>query len=218
MLERLLNLVDSMRLKSKPWAKPLIQDHPEYVSLDQDAFYTPANFENFALEIGTGKGDFISGKSQLEPQTYFYGIERVTTVIAFALKKILVHEPKNVHLILGDFAKASFQIPDHFFNKIYLNFSDPWPKIRHHKRRLTAMGNLEKIHRILRPKGIMVIKTDNQDLFDYSLENLRKMNYTITRVQRPYLDIEKDDVITEYEQFFRQAGQPIYRLLAQKEL
>lgn len=213
----LLILADFMRLKSKPWAKPLIASHPEYIITDAD-FVTPQlGFDDYALEIGTGKGDFIVGKSQLDATTFFYGIERVTTVIAFALKKTLSFMPTNVKLIIGDFAKASFQMPDRFFSKIYLNFSDPWPKIRHHKRRLTAPGNLEKIHRILKDKGQIMMKTDNLDLFEFTLLNLTKMNYNIIRIERPYVEKHGDDITTEYEQFFRQSGQPIYRLVAQKE-
>lgn len=206
-----------MRLKSKPWAKPLIAEHPEFVQTDQDSIQAKIGFQNYALEIGTGKGDFIAGKSLLDQHTFYYGIERVTTVIAFALKKILQFKPNNVKLILGDFAKASFQIPDSFFDTIYLNFSDPWPKLRHHKRRLTAMGNLEKITRILKPKGTIVLKTDNLDLFLFSIGNLKQMSYNITQIQQPYSIVESTDVMTEYEQFFREASQPIYRFIAKKE-
>ena len=77
-----------MRLKSKPWAKPLISEHPELIQTDQDPIVLKTGFQHYALEIGTGKGDFIAGKSLQQPQTFFYGIERVTTVVAFALKKV----------------------------------------------------------------------------------------------------------------------------------
>jgi tRNA (guanine-N7-)-methyltransferase len=173
-------------------------------------------YPRHALEIGTGKGDFIVGKSELQKDTYFYGIERVTTVIAFALKKVLDSQPKNVKLILGDFAKASFQMPDHLFDEIYLNFSDPWPKVRHHKRRLTAIGNLEKIHRILKPNGTIYMKTDNLELFEFSLVNLQKMSYNMKAIHRPYVEVDPLDVMSEYEAFFRQQGQPIYRCIAQR--
>jgi tRNA (guanine-N7-)-methyltransferase len=141
----------------------------------------------------------------------------VTTVLAFALKKILPLTPNNVKLILGDFAKASFQMKDGFFTEIYLNFSDPWPKLRHHKRRLTSPGNLEKINRILASKGMIYLKTDNLDLFQYSLENLKRMPYNMIRVDAPYVEVDAKDVTTEYEAFFRNQGQPIYRFIAQKE-
>jgi tRNA (guanine-N7-)-methyltransferase len=206
-----------MRLKSKPWAKPLIAEHPELVQTDQDPIQAKPEFHHYALEIGTGKGDFIAGKSLQQPQTFFYGIERVTTVIAFALKKVLPSNPRNIKLILGDFAKASFGMPDAFFDEIYLNFSDPWPKLRHHKRRLTAMGNLEKITRVLKPKGKIIMKTDNLDLFMFSIGNLNQMSYNIMQIQQPYHEVESDDIMTEYEGFFRKASEPIYRLIAQKE-
>lgn len=206
-----------MRLKSKPWAKPLIADHPEYVQTDLDPFLPRPGFHHYALEVGTGKGDFIIGKSLQQSQTFFYGIERVTTVIAFALKKVLINKPMNIQLVLGDFAKASFSIPDLFFDEIYLNFSDPWPKLRHHKRRLTALGNLQKMTRILKTKGRIFLKTDNLDLFMYSLGNLKQMSYNIIEIQQPYLQVESNDIMTEYESFFRKASEPIYRLIAQKE-
>jgi len=206
-----------MRLKSKPWAKPLIADHPEYVQTDLDPFLPKPGFHHYALEVGTGKGDFIIGKSLQQSQTFFYGIERVTTVIAFALKKVLINKPMNIQLVLGDFAKASFSIPDQFFDEIYLNFSDPWPKLRHHKRRLTALGNLQKMTRILKTKGRIFLKTDNLDLFMYSLGNLKQMSYNIIEIQQPYLQVESNDIMTEYESFFRKASEPIYRLIAQKE-
>lgn len=205
-----------MRLKSKSWAKPLIAEHPEFVSPDTMPISTQSGYPHHALEIGTGKGDFIVGKSELQKDTFFYGIERVTTVIAFALKKVLNTKPNNVKLILGDFAKASFQMPDHLFDEVYLNFSDPWPKVRHHKRRLTAIGNLEKIHRILKPNGIIYMKTDNVELFEFSLVNLQKMSYNMRAIYRPYIELDAHDVMTEYEAFFRQQGQPIYRCVAQR--
>ena len=207
-----------MRLKSKPWAKPLIAEHPELVITDDHPVERIKAFSTYALEIGTGKGDFIVGKSQQEKKVFFYGIERATTVLAFALKNILLQNPipENVKLILGDFAKASMKIPEGFFQTIYLNFSDPWPKLRHHKRRLTAVGNLEKITRILATNGRIVLKTDNLDLFDFSLLNLTKMNYNIVRIDRPYPVKEVDDITTEYERFFREQRQPIYRLIAQR--
>lgn len=205
-----------MRLKSKAWAKPLIAANPHYVIPDTSAVPLPAGFDELALEIGTGKGDFIVGKMLQQPTTFFYGIERVTTVVAFALKKILQHQPNNVRLILGDFAKASFQMQAAMFDTIYLNFSDPWPKLRHHKRRLTALGNLEKITKVLKVDGKIFLKTDNLDLFDFSLVNLEKMHYNIVRIQRPYDVLDANDIQTEYEQFFRGQGQAIYRLIAQR--
>jgi tRNA (guanine-N7-)-methyltransferase len=205
-----------MRLKSKSWAKPLIAEHPEYVCSDTLPITAQEGYLRYALEIGTGKGDFIVGKSNKQKDTFFYGIERVTTVIAFALKKVLISQPNNVKLIQGDFAKASFQMPDHLFDEVYLNFSDPWPKVRHHKRRLTAVGNLEKIHRILKPKGLIYLKTDNLELFEFSLLNLQHMSYNMRTIDRPYVEIDQQDVATEYESFFRQQGQPIYRCVAQR--
>lgn len=205
-----------MRLKNKPWAKPLIAANPDRITIDTDPFVFRHQKEAH-LEIGMGKGDFIVGKAHQLPDVYFYGIERATTVFAFALKKVLENACGNVHLLLGDFAKFSLSIEVDTFSTIYLNFSDPWPKIRHHKRRLTAPGNLEKITRILKPGGRLIMKTDNLDLFEFTLKNLALFPYDIISIERPYAVVAKDDVATEYERYFREKNEPIYRLIGVKK-
>ncbi len=204
-----------MRLKNKPWAKPLIAENASRITQDDHPFVVQ-HASHAHLEIGMGKGDFIVGKAALNPHIYFYGIERATTVFAFALKKVLEHELPNVHLLLGDFAKFSLTMAAETFQTIYLNFSDPWPKLRHHKRRLTAIGNLEKITRILQASGVLIMKTDNHDLFAFTLKNLALFPYDIISVQEPYDSLEDGDVATEYERYFRDRGEPIYRLIAKK--
>jgi tRNA (guanine-N7-)-methyltransferase len=205
-----------MRLKSKPWAKPLIAQYAHRVTDDEHAFSFGEHQGPFALEIGMGKGDFIVGKAKRDSSHFFFGVERATTVFAFALKKVIEQNLNNVHLLHGDFSKFSLTMPDNFFSTIYLNFSDPWPKIRHHKRRLTARGNLEKITRVLKEHGHIILKTDNLELFDFTLKNLADFPYDILNIQRPYTVIEDDDIETEYERYFRERGEPIYRLIAQK--
>ena len=204
-----------MRLKSKPWSKPLIQQHPTRISEDIIPLTFPTEFSKFALEIGTGKGDFIVGKALSKPDTYFFGVEKSTTVIAFALKNILEHEVMNAHLIHGDFVKASLTIPDQAFDQIYLNFSDPWPKIRHEKRRLTSSGILEKITRLMKVRGKIYLKTDNASFFDFSLMNFSLFPYTILKIDRQYQG-SVDDVQTEYEKHFRSLGQPIFYLAVER--
>jgi tRNA (guanine-N7-)-methyltransferase len=205
-----------MRLKSKPWAKPLIQHHPDRIQLDSDALVFPHGYKTYALEIGTGKGDFIVGKALKNPSTFFFGVEKAATVIAFALKKVLDQHAENTHLIHGDFVKASLSLPDQCFDEIYLNFSDPWPKIRHEKRRLTAPGILDKITRLLKVHGKLYMKTDNESLFDYSLISFEKFPYTLLDMSRDY-QLTDDDIQTEYESYFRQLGQPIFRLVAERK-
>jgi tRNA (guanine-N7-)-methyltransferase len=205
-----------MRLKSKPWAKPLIYNHPDRIQLDSDVVIFPQDYKTYALEIGTGKGDFIVGKAIKNPTTFFFGVEKATTVIAFALKKVLDNQVVNSHLIHGDFVKASFAIPDQSFDEIYLNFSDPWPKIRHEKRRLTAPGILEKITRLLKVHGKLYMKTDNEMLFDYSLLSFEKFPYKLLDVTRNY-QLNEQDIQTEYESYFRKLGQPIFRLVAERK-
>jgi tRNA (guanine-N7-)-methyltransferase len=204
-----------MRLKNKPWAKPLIAANPDRLS--EDAFpFIPKHQGEAHLEIGMGKGDFIVGKAKQHPNVYFYGVERATTVFAFALKKVIEHQCDNVHLLLGDFAKFSLSMQPEIFSVIYLNFSDPWPKLRHHKRRLTAEGNLEKITRLLKKGGQLVMKTDNLELFEFTLKKLALFPYDILSIEQPYSSLAKGDIETEYERYFRERNEPIYRVIGVK--
>ena len=205
-----------MRLKNKHWAKPLIAANPERLTEDTFPFVRKHQGEAH-LEIGMGKGDFIVGKAQLHPDIYFYGIERATTVFAFALKKVLEQACENVHLLLGDFGKFSLTMEPASFSVIYLNFSDPWPKLRHHKRRLTAEGNLDRITRLLKHGGHLIMKTDNLDLFEFTLKKLALFPYDIISIERPYHVLVKGDIETEYERYFRERNEPIYRVIGVKQ-
>lgn len=210
-----------MRLKSKPWAKPFIADHPEIFQQDVPKDWMtslPATQPRLHLEIGCGKGGFITGMASKYVDEYFIGIERAVTAIAIAGKKVESLHLNNVQLWVNDVSKLSDRIPDHIFQTIFLNFSDPWPKIRHHKRRLTAPSFLTLYHRILVPQGIIKMKTDNVDLIRFSKVNLEKNGYVILDYSEDYAELASDDIPTEYELGFRAEGMPISRLVARKVL
>ena len=107
-------------------------------------------------------------------------------------------------------------IPDNSIEGIFLNFSDPWPKKRHHKRRLTAISYLNNYYRVLKPQGRLVIKTDNPDLFAFTLENLAETKFKTISQTDNYMDYDPFDTMTEYEQSFREEGVPIHRLVLEK--
>jgi len=165
------------------------------------------------LEIGMGKGDFIIEKALTNPDINFIGIERYESVLVRAIEKLEDKEIPNLKLICGD---AKY-LNDYFRDEIdciYLNFSDPWPKKRHAKRRLTSHTFLPIYDKVFRNECLIIQKTDNLDLFLYSLESLKDYGYIIKEESYDYNS--EDNIMTEYEKKFRNMGIKINYLKARK--
>ena len=184
-----------MRTKFKAWTKPYIEEHPEYSLSDEEI----SLLDDFYLEIGSGKGDFIIQMSEKYPERFFLGIEKNVTCAGITLKKIVEKELKNVKFLFRDGAEVIRLLKDHSVNKIYLNFSDPWPKKRHSKRRLTSVSFLEEYKRILKPDGNLVFKTDDIDLFNFSLEMFNEAGFKVISSTYDYDGSDNDDAVTEYQ-------------------
>ena len=197
-----------MRTKSKPWAKPYLQEHQEYSLTDEDL----SSLDNFYLEIGCGKGDFLTQMAEKYPNRLFLGVEKNYTCAAITLKKIVEKELNNVKFLYRDGADITKHLKDHSVKTIYLNFSDPWPKKRHSKRRLTSVSFLDEYKRILSKDGYLIFKTDNLQMFDYSLEMFKEANFKILSCTYDY-QLQDDDALTEYENKFRLAGVAIKRVV-----
>lgn len=176
------------------------------------------NSKNINVEIGMGKGDFISKMAQNSPNNIYIGIELCKPVLALAIKKMNRYEEEN-NIKLNNVYLMSFdaiKIAEYFNNKqvdnIYLNFSDPWPKSKHVKRRLTNELFLKEYIKVLKEDGCIKFKTDNIKLFEYSLVSLNNFGMKFEEI---YLDLHKTDVpnvLTEYECKFCEKG-PIYMLV-----
>lgn len=189
----------------------LLSDYEKYKGNFKSIF---ENDNKIEIEIGMGKGDFIIEKARRNPDINFIGIEKYATVLVSAMKKLENVDLPNLRIINMD---ASF-IDDVFLNeisKVYLNFSDPWPKKKHSDRRLTSKIFLGKYSKIFIGDCIIEMKTDNRNLFEYSLVSLSEYKYILKEV---YLDLYKsdieDNVQTEYERKFVSLGMPIYKLYA----
>lgn len=163
------------------------------------------------IEIGMGKGNFIINKAIKNPNINYVGIEKYDSVLLRAVEKLDNINLPNLLLIKMDATK----IEDVFFkeiDKLYLNFSDPWPKDRHHKRRLTDEFFLKKYDRLFKENKNIVFKTDNRKLFEYSIKSFTDYGYKINLIS---LDLHKDDydnIKTEYEEKFSKQGYPIYMI------
>ncbi|MCH5167348.1 MAG: tRNA (guanosine(46)-N7)-methyltransferase TrmB [Erysipelotrichales bacterium] len=167
------------------------------------------------IEIGMGKGDFIVGNAMKYQNINFIGIEKYESVMVRAIEKLNGIELPNLKLIRMDAIDID-QIFDHEIETLYLNFSDPWPKNKHEKRRLTSPIFLDKYNAIFKNAPHIVQKTDNVGLFAYSLSSLSKFGYTLERVS---LDLENEDIPnieTEYEKKFKSLGVKINYLDAVK--
>lgn len=206
-----------MRVKYKAWAKPYIDRHSDLVfsRLDfSDNFFDAGSLH---LEIGFGKGDFIISLAAKHPDSKFLGIEKNMTVSGIAAKKIVDSGLTNIRLYVGDIAKVFDVIPDATFDSIFLNFSDPWPKRRHAKRRLTYSDNLIQYARILDSKGCLFFKTDKKDLYEFSLLTIKESPFRLISTDENYAGDDEFDAMSEYEKQFRKNGQIIYRIAARKE-
>ena len=172
------------------------------------------NDNEIYIEIGMGKGKFIIDNAIKYPNINFIGIEKYDSVMARAVQKLEDKDIPNLKLVIYD----AFKIDELFskeISKIYLNFSDPWPKARHEKRRLTSKVFLDKYDKIFKGDNIIVMKTDNLDLFAYSIESLSNNGYVLSDVTLN-LKNNDDNITTEYEEKFRNKKIYINRLVATK--
>ncbi|OQP06479.1 tRNA (guanosine(46)-N7)-methyltransferase TrmB [Geobacillus sp. 46C-IIa] len=206
-----------MRLRNKPWAKEKIAAYPQYVIPDPEAkrgrwHELFGNDRPIHIEIGTGKGKFITEMAELHPDINFIGIELYPSVLVSALDKLIESKLPNVRLLNANAKDLAAFFADGEIARLYLNFSDPWPKKRHEKRRLTYRDFLALYDRILSADGDIHLKTDNQPFFEYSLVSLSQYGFVLAAVQ---LDLHRSDVVgnvmTEYEEKFSAKGNRIYR-------
>ena len=171
------------------------------------------------IEIGMGKGQFITQLAVRDSEAGFLGMERYSSVLLRGLQKIEAEgekAPDDLKFLCFDAAEILDIFEDGELDKIYLNFSDPWPKDRHAKRRLTHHRFLDKYHQVLREDGVIEFKTDNQDLFEWSVETIPEAGWKIVRLTRD-LHAEPEaaeNVMTEYEEKFSSRGQKINKLVA----
>jgi len=170
------------------------------------------------LEVGTGRGRFISSLAVLYPQISFLGVERTTGVIYRAVEMAKQNNIDNLWFVNRDVTDIFEWLGPHSVEKIFLNFSDPWPKNRHAKKRLTHLKKLEQYQQLLVSGGKIVMKTDNDELFSWSLEQFAELNMNLQSVSYDWHnDPERPDtvdVMTEYEERFSGIGKKILRVVA----
>ncbi|MTL68413.1 tRNA (guanosine(46)-N7)-methyltransferase TrmB, partial [Turicibacter sanguinis] len=211
-----------MRLRKVKGAAETIAAHPNIVVQNEKEL--KGNWQSvfekeqpLYIEVGMGKGQFVIGMAQKNPHLNFIGIEKFDSVMVRALEKVIeAGELPNLKLLKIDADELTEIFEENEVAGVYLNFSDPWPKPRHAKRRLTHENFLKLYQTIMKEDGAIRFKTDNRLLFEYSLASLSQYGMILQDVA---LDLHKREdlewnVMTEYEQKFSAKGQPIYRLEA----
>lgn len=216
-----------MRLRNIPGSDDVIRNHPAAIkneTLYKGKWSTIFGNENpIHLEIGMGKGQFLMNLAKENPLVNYVGIERYSAVLIRALEKYDSDEfgmPENVRFLCMD----AYQLPEVFalgeIEKIYLNFSDPWPKARHSRRRLTSTRFLGQYEKVLSEKGVVEFKTDNRALFEFSLESVEEAEWKLLKYT---FDLHQDEemnqgnIMTEYEEKFSAMGNPIHKLIAERK-
>lgn len=215
-----------MRLRNIPGSKEaiaesayVIQNPEKRRGCWQEVF---GNQNPVQIEVGMGKGRFIMDMARLHPEVNYIGIEMYDSVLLRAVQKIEQLEEKlpNLYFIRTDARNLPEIFGKEEVDRIYLNFSDPWPKDRHAKRRLTSRQFLERYDQILVKHGQVEFKTDNRPLFEFSLNEIREAGWTLLAHT---FDLHHDkqmmegNVMTEYEEKFSSAGNPIHKFIAVHE-
>ena len=212
-----------MRLKNVPGSREaiaqsrfVIHDPQEQKGKWAEAFGRKGPLH---IEIGTGKGRFLMELAALHPEIDYIGIEKYSSVLLRAIQKMEERELPNVRFIRMDAEEITEVFGPGEADRIYLNFSDPWPKDRHAKRRLPSRQFLNRYAQILKPEGTIEFKTDNRALFDFALEELEPAGWQAEEVT---FDLHADErlmqgnVMTEYEERFSAAGNPICKYIIRK--
>ena len=196
-IENQFSVQQPEQMKGK-WAEVFQNDHPIHI------------------EVGMGKGQFIIEMARRNPEVNYIGIEKYSSVLVRAVEKLEDFEQDNLRLIRMDAENIEEVFDKDEVDRIYLNFSDPWPKDRHAKRRLTSTRFLERYDNILTPEGRVMFKTDNKDLFDFSLEQVDEAGWILEShtYDLHHSEYNEGNVMTEYEEKFSAKGNPICRLVA----
>ena len=216
-----------MRLRNIPGAKDAIEDSKYVVHDVQEKKGKWAevfgNHNPVHIEVGMGKGRFIMTLAELYPDVNFIGIEMYDSVLLRALQKREEQEKEgkilnNLFFIRMDARELPLVFEKGEVKKIYLNFSDPWPKDRHAKRRLTSPVFMSVYDKILAPRGVVEFKTDNRGLFEYSMESIPSAGWEITEHTSDLHNstMAEGNVMTEYEMKFASEGKPICKLIARR--
>ena len=209
-----------MRLRNVPAARQAIEDSSYVIQKPVENKgkwnFVFGNAHPIHIEVGMGKGQFLTALSRQNPEINYIGIERYSSVLYRALQKLKEEDRNNLYFLCEDAKEVEEMFAPGEVERIYLNFSDPWPKDRHAKRRLPSREFLARFDKILSKEGRIEFKTDNRALFDFALEELEPAGWKLEKLT---YDLHHDpemmtgNIMTEYEQRFSAQGNPIFKYI-----
>lgn len=213
-----------MRMRKKKWAEPYLEAHRDF------AYDNPIEYkgrwkdllhcQQLHVELGMGKGDYINAMAHMYPEIGWIGLEKDISAGAVAARKALSEENMDLHnkrMIINRAEDMLQWFEPGEIDVIHLNFSDPWPKKKAHKKRLSSDQFLTMYQQLLTDDGMIRMKTDNQDLFEDSVVTFSNHNFIFLEFSVDYRRAQHpEDAVTEYESKFMQEGKPIYQLCAHK--
>lgn len=202
-----------MRMRFKAWAEPYLKENEHFLITSFKDLNN--SFDIVNIEIGAGKGDFLVESAIIYPNDLYIGIELSKIAAAITLKKVIENNLKNVYLFVGDVNDFLLTCPKEVCHYLYLNFPDPWPKARHEKRRLTFSKKLTAYYHLLKEEGELLFKTDNYDLYTYTLETFKTSAFVIINHGEHFLESEIAPQ-SAYERKFRELNKSIYFLFARR--
>ncbi|MBT6068307.1 tRNA (guanosine(46)-N7)-methyltransferase TrmB [Candidatus Peregrinibacteria bacterium] len=215
------------RRRTKQSAKTAILEYPKRIFVDNSTYkmnYRPElktnlkpileKYEKFYVEIGSGNGKFLNELAKRNPDTLCIGIELKEERILEAIQEAEEKNIENTLLIRISAIHLDEVFDEQFFDTIFINFPDPWPKSKHEKHRLTASPFLDTYHNILKKDGQIILKTDNPIMYSYSLETLPE-KFEITETSENLKD-DDENIKTKYEIRYRHEGKPIFQIIAKK--
>lgn len=210
-----------MRLRKRNWSQEVFDQYKDYTVSDfeemKGKWKQTLDVDVLHLEIGAGRGDYWHQLAEQFPERGIVAMEKDYTASSIALKKFNEYPTFNKRFIYDDAKKLNDMFDVHEIDVIHLNFSDPWPKKRHEKRRLTYQTKLDDYYDVLTENGEIWMKTDNQSLFNYSLVSVGRHKFELIEVNVDFRKDEQDDPQSEYERKFVALGQPIYRAIWRKK-
>ena len=209
-------------MRKKPWAMPYIKENSNFAILDptinKGKWSKILDKEEINLEIGFGKGSYINNMSKIYPNSGWIGIEKDVNAAAVGIKNCLDDcKRDNLLMVVNDASNINEWFNDGEISNIYLNFSDPWPKKAHTKRRLTSDTFINQYRKILKNDGKIIMKTDNSSLFEFSLLTFLKYDFKLEYINVDFRRDIQEDPITEYEQRFIELNNPIYKFIITKQ-
>lgn len=211
-----------MRMRKLPWAEDYIAN-ADIVLQEKEAnkgiWKQQLKCEQLHVEIGSGKGDYWITMGMKNPACGWVGIEKNTNVAALAVRKFQERQEAhpNMKFLHGDAEEIENWFAEGEIDVLHLNFSDPWPKKRAHKKRLSHASFIERYHHIVHEQGEIQMKTDNASLFEFSILQFQEAGWYLHEISVDYRrEAHDEDAITEYEARFLSLGQPIYRAVWKK--